>query len=88
MLRVLKRYVFPYHLTASSKVSELIPGQVAAFSSYPAYLHSGDDFYVLSSGLATLETTIGNSNPELWHDIKPEGEVMFLCWGEVFFNRL
>ena len=43
--------------------------QVAAtrvsFSSYPGVLNSGDDFYVISSGLVQWETTIGNSNSKL-----------------------
>ena len=39
--------------------------QAVSFSSYPATLASGDDFYVLSSGLIEMETTIGNSNAAL-----------------------
>lgn len=52
MLRIMKRYNFGKH-------SE-------AFSSSPGSVYSGDDFYVLSSGMVTMETTNGNSNPDLW----------------------
>ncbi|XP_034026103.1 putative phospholipase B-like 2 [Thalassophryne amazonica] len=74
MLRVIKKYNFAF--TVSSTGSGLIPGRSQAFSSYPGSIFSGDDFYILSSGLVTMETTIGNSNPDLWKFIKPEGAVM------------
>ena len=79
MLRVLKKYILPLK-TLTGNSSNVIPGSVATFSSYPTYLHSGDDFYILSSGLVTQETTIGNSNPALWRFIKPEGEVRFIIF--------
>ncbi|KAI8784535.1 phospholipase B-like 2 [Biomphalaria glabrata] len=63
MLRILKRYNFDLHLLPSSKDS--IPGNIMTFSSYPGVLSSGDDFYLISSGLLSQETTIGNSNPDL-----------------------
>uniref|UniRef100_A0AAY4A239 Phospholipase B-like n=1 Tax=Denticeps clupeoides TaxID=299321 RepID=A0AAY4A239_9TELE len=47
-----------------------------AFSSYPGAIFSGDDFYILSSGLVTMETTIGNNNPDLWKFVVPQGTVM------------
>ncbi|KAL7642454.1 UNVERIFIED_CONTAM: hypothetical protein RMT77_007015 [Armadillidium vulgare] len=75
MLRVQKKYIFPFGFTSISKSSAIVPGHTATFSSYPAYLHSGDDFYTLSSGLCTLETTIGNSDPALWKNVKPVGEL-------------
>lgn len=37
-----------------------VPAAKVAFSSYPASLFSGDDYYALSSGLIVQETTIGN----------------------------
>uniref|UniRef100_A0A8C9R8V5 Phospholipase B-like n=1 Tax=Scleropages formosus TaxID=113540 RepID=A0A8C9R8V5_SCLFO len=70
MLRIMKKYSFAYRSGA------FIPGATQAFSSYPGSLFSGDDFYILSSGLVTLETTIGNNNPELWKFVTPKGTVM------------
>lgn len=58
MLRFVKRFNFPEH-------SEV-------FSGYPGMLFSGDDFYVLSSGLVTMETTNGNYNADLWKKVQPE----------------
>uniref|UniRef100_A0A6Q2XT70 Phospholipase B-like n=1 Tax=Esox lucius TaxID=8010 RepID=A0A6Q2XT70_ESOLU len=74
MLRILKKYMFSYHLSPTD--SDPIPGGTQAFSSYPGSIYSGDDFYILSSGLVTMETTIGNSNPSLWKFVQPTGAVM------------
>ncbi|KAL0979325.1 hypothetical protein UPYG_G00183670 [Umbra pygmaea] len=74
MLRILKKYKFAYRVSPTD--NDLIPGGTQAFSSYPGTIFSGDDFYILSSGLVTLETTIGNSNPSLWKFVKPTGTVM------------
>ncbi|KAF4086684.1 hypothetical protein AMELA_G00087190 [Ameiurus melas] len=74
MLRIMKKYVFSFR--TSLKDQTLIPGNTQAFSSYPGSIFSGDDFYILSSGLVTMETTIGNSNPDLWKFVKPQGSVM------------
>jgi hypothetical protein len=68
MLKVLKRYNFQLHLM--DNVDTLIAGNTMTFSSYPGVLLSGDDFYAISSGLVTQETTIGNSNPDLLAYIK------------------
>ncbi|KAJ8005677.1 hypothetical protein DPEC_G00120410 [Dallia pectoralis] len=74
MLRILKKYTFAFHLSPTDR--DLVPGGTQAFSSYPGSIFSGDDFYILGSGLVTLETTIGNSNPSLWKFVQPTGTVM------------
>ncbi|XP_015253869.1 PREDICTED: putative phospholipase B-like 2 [Cyprinodon variegatus] len=74
MLRVMKKYIFPFKTSPLDNFA--LPGGTQAFSSYPGSIFSGDDFYILSSGLVTLETTIGNSNPALWRFVQPKGTVM------------
>ncbi|XP_046365677.2 putative phospholipase B-like 2 [Haliotis rufescens] len=75
MLRVLKKYTLQYSMTDAWK--GLLPkGSVWTFSSYPGYLVSSDDFYVLSSWLVTMATTIPNNNPALYQHTKPEGCVL------------
>ncbi|XP_052004699.1 putative phospholipase B-like 2 [Xyrauchen texanus] len=74
MLRIMKRYDFAYR--TSPKEKTFIPGRIQVFSSYPGSIFSGDDFYILSSGLVTMETTIGNSNSDLWKFVQPRGAVM------------
>uniref|UniRef100_A0A8C7PH00 Phospholipase B-like n=1 Tax=Oncorhynchus mykiss TaxID=8022 RepID=A0A8C7PH00_ONCMY len=74
MLRILKKYQFAYRVSPTD--NDMIPGGTQAFSSYPGSIFSGDDFYILSTGLVTLETTIGNSNPALWKFVQPTGAVM------------
>ncbi|XP_031164586.1 putative phospholipase B-like 2 [Sander lucioperca] len=74
MLRIMKKYMFAFRVSPLGE--DLLPGGTQAFSSYPGSIFSGDDFYILSSGLVTLETTIGNSNPALWKFVQPKGTVM------------
>ncbi|XP_023326751.1 putative phospholipase B-like 2 isoform X2 [Eurytemora carolleeae] len=69
MLRIIKKYNMPFK--RSSRSSEIIPGHTLSFSGYPGVIYSGDDFSILSSGLTVLETTIGNSNPDLWTQLTP-----------------
>ncbi|KAF6082527.1 phospholipase B domain containing 2 [Phyllostomus discolor] len=75
MLRVIKKYQFQFR-EGPQEDSPLAPGNALAFSSYPGTIFSCDDFYVLGSGLVTLETTIGNRNPALWKYVTPGGSVM------------
>ncbi|XP_075889291.1 putative phospholipase B-like 2 [Nelusetta ayraudi] len=85
MLRIMKKYVFDFKVSPSSNSS--LPGRTQAFSSYPGSIFSGDDFYILSSGLVTLETTIGNSNPALWKYVTPTNTV-FEWLRNIVANRL
>lgn len=75
MLRILKKYIMPFRRTGSSGPKDIVPGHTVSFSSYPGILLSGDDYYILSSGLVSLETTIGNGNPALWKNVTATGEV-------------
>ncbi|RWS17237.1 putative phospholipase B-like 2 [Dinothrombium tinctorium] len=86
MLRILKKFKLHLHRIASPN-SKLIPGNTASFSSYPGSLQSGDDFYVLSSGLVTLETTIGNGNRSLYKNIKAD-RIVFEWIRSIVANRL
>ena len=70
MLRIMKRYSLPFK--QSLKSSKLVAGHTMAFSGYPGLIYSGDDFTLISSGLTTTETTIGNSNADLWSQVVPQ----------------
>ena len=58
------------------------------FSGYPGVIYSGDDFTVASSGLTILETTIGNSNKQLWQYVQVKlaisWQMMTTCPGRGF----
>jgi len=73
MLRIQKKYSLRFRKSVTSK--KLIHGFDMSFSSFPGGIQSGDDFYLISSGLATLETTIENYNTSLWSNVKPVGQV-------------
>ncbi|XP_050353907.1 putative phospholipase B-like 2 [Nymphalis io] len=74
MLRIQKSYVLNYKLTPHEK--KFIPGRKMAFSSYPGFVQSTDDFYIISSGLVAAETTIGNSNRTLFELVQPVGQIL------------
>eukprot|EP00118_Oscarella_pearsei_P024892 m.307042 g.307042 ORF g.307042 m.307042 type:complete len:550 (+) comp41843_c0_seq1:97-1746(+) len=75
MLRIYKRYEFSYHTV---KGNEVVPGSAIAFSSYPAAVLSIDDYYIISSGLVTQETTNGNNNDKLWQYVQPRTVLDFV----------
>ena len=77
MLRILKKYDFAYHWTQGHNGRhKIVPGKTLTFSGYPGVIYSGDDFTISSSGLTITETTIGNSNKELWKFVKPHGRIL------------
>jgi len=64
MNRIYKQYIFDLELkTASVQMS---------FSSYPGSLSSIDDFYIMDSGLAVVETTNMIFNNSLWDRLIPQ----------------
>ncbi|XP_068619215.1 putative phospholipase B-like 2 [Battus philenor] len=69
MLRIQKMYVMHYKLSTNNK--RRIPGYKMSFTSYPGFVQSTDDFYIISTGLVTAETTISNSNRTLFELINP-----------------
>ncbi|KAK8788239.1 hypothetical protein V5799_021987 [Amblyomma americanum] len=73
MLRIQKKYTFPWHYTQSATgPGGIIPGHTVTMSSYAGKLVSLDDFYLTSAGLTVTETSIENSNPDLWLLLDPE----------------
>uniref|UniRef100_A0A8C3X5I6 Phospholipase B-like n=1 Tax=Catagonus wagneri TaxID=51154 RepID=A0A8C3X5I6_9CETA len=75
MLRIMKKYWFQFREGPHEDPTPA-PGNRVIFSSYPGTIFSCDDFYILGSGLVTLETTIGNRNPALWKYVQPKGCVL------------
>lgn len=65
MLRVFKTYNFP---TRDQRVGS----ETLTFSSRPGDLISKDDFYVLSSGLIVMESSLENMDENNLNEIKPQ----------------
>ncbi|XP_046840907.1 putative phospholipase B-like 2 [Xenia sp. Carnegie-2017] len=84
MLRVYKLY--DLQLVNNSNSALHVAAQQHSFSSYPGTLYSGDDFYMLSSGLITQETTIDNYNKDLWQYVN--GNTVMEWARTVVANRL
>merc|ERR1719440_936519 len=63
MTRIYKYYNFPFDgaATMASKIS---------FSGYPGVISSTDDFYVMSSGLLVMDTSIEILNPFIWDKVQ------------------
>ena len=71
--RIFKHYSFEYK-------SSNVAAQKVSFSSYPGYLESLDDFYMMSSGLGMVQTSISFSNHSFYDLVKPES---LLAWQRV-----
>lgn len=69
--RIMKHYNLQAGISAAKKVS---------FSSYPGFLESLDDFYLMDSGLVMLQTTNSVFNKDLQKYIQPES---LLAWVRV-----
>ncbi|XP_040576253.1 putative phospholipase B-like 2 [Lepeophtheirus salmonis] len=81
MLRIIKKYKFGLHWVLQKFPEKddkhTIPGRSMSFSGYPGTVFSMDDFNVIpSSGLVSIETTIGNGNASLWQYVQPIGTVL------------
>lgn len=76
MTRIWKVYDFPFKVNANS--NDIVPGRRMSMASYPSYLFSFDDFYLLSSGFVVQETTIGNNNKDLLSKIIPESVSVYM----------
>ena len=61
--RLVKRYNLNYHYVSSHQV--VVVGHTIAMTSYPATINSQDHFYLLSSGLTTLTTDLGQLEVEV-----------------------
>eukprot|EP00731_Ephydatia_muelleri_P001270 Em0001g1270a len=73
MLRIFKHYAF--NLNDKNAAT-----QVMSFSSYPAFLSSLDDFYIMDSKLVMLETTNSIINGSLYDSATPKA---LLAWHRV-----
>ena len=79
MLRILKKYTLNFSTSQAKSV---------AMSSYPGTLFSIDDFYITSTSLVVLETSIENYNSSLWSAyIKPNG-IIFEFIRNTVANRM
>jgi hypothetical protein len=65
MLRIFKSYHTNLH-------NPLVHSKSISFSSRPGDLESKDDFYILSSNLVVIESSLNNYNPALFSNIKSD----------------
>ena len=79
MLRIFKEYRF---VTKNGYEKS----KTTAFSSYPGFLVSTDDFYLLDSNLVVMETSNPLYNNSLYEKIKPES--LFTWVRTILSNRL
>ena len=86
-LHLMHRIYKVYDINLKEEDGEtLIPGHLQIFSSYPAMLSSMDDYYTISDHMVVIETTIGNTNPDLY---KYQNGKAVMQWARtVVANRL
>jgi len=70
--RFVKLYSLPYSLPEGG---DTVPGHTISMTSYPGSLYSLDDFYLISSGLVTTESTLFVYDKSLYQQNKAEGSV-------------
>lgn len=63
MIRIFKFYNFP--LGGAETMAQTI-----GMSSYPGLVSSTDDFYIMSSGLAVMDTSLETLDPFIWDKVK------------------
>ncbi|XP_033098248.1 phospholipase B-like 1 [Anneissia japonica] len=76
-LRIYKHYDW--------QLQQKVASQRISFSSYPGYLESLDDFYILGSKMVMLQTTNNIFNKELYKHVKAES---LLAWQRVRLANL
>eukprot|EP00999_Lentomonas_sp_LEN2_P001898 NODE_303_length_1678_cov_108.297872_g272_i0.p1 GENE.NODE_303_length_1678_cov_108.297872_g272_i0~~NODE_303_length_1678_cov_108.297872_g272_i0.p1 ORF type:complete len:552 (+),score=119.12 NODE_303_length_1678_cov_108.297872_g272_i0:68-1657(+) len=80
MLRIIKRYNFDYGSTGATQARAI------HMSSYPGMLSSFDDFHLMSSGMVSIETSIGFNNKSFYDYIGPDS---VLYWTRIMVaNRM
>jgi len=65
MNRIFKHYYFDFH-------GDFIAAKKVSFSSYPGFLESLDDFYMMDSGLAMVQTTNSILDQSIYDLVTPE----------------
>eukprot|EP00756_Hemistasia_phaeocysticola_P026187 Hpha_TRINITY_DN16047_c0_g1::TRINITY_DN16047_c0_g1_i1::g.121110::m.121110 len=71
--RIYKHYNFQFQ-------AKEVAAHRVSFSSYPGYLSSLDDFYMMDSGLGMVQTSIGFTDTTLYDLVKPQS---LMAWQRV-----
>jgi len=71
--RIFKHYHFAFN-------ADEVAAQRVSFSSYPGYLSSLDDFYMMDSGLGMVQTSIGFNDHSLYDLITPNS---LMAWQRI-----
>lgn len=79
MLRIIKRYKFPYRLNPSNPKSARVPGNSIVMTSYPGALSSQDESYMISGQnreLIVAGTPLIVDNHSLWSRLQTKDRVI------------